>query len=74
MDQQPTLKELNLHARKAEWLQLGVNLELDNVGLDECRDCTSVYKLWIEEKAERATRRNLLDALRDIRLNNVVKN
>ena len=70
-DQQPTLKELISHARTAKWNQLGVQLELDRVDLTECHDCTSMYQLWIEEKAREATRRNLLDALRTIRQNNV---
>ena len=70
-DQQPTLKELISHARTAKWNQLGVQLGLDRVDLAECHDCTSMYQLWIEEKAREATRRNLLDALRGIRQNKV---
>ena len=72
MDQQPTLKELISHARTAKWNQLGVQLGLDRVDLAECHDYTSMYQLWFEEKAREATRRNLLDALRAIRQNNVV--
>ena len=71
LDQQPTTEELILHARTAEWNQLGVKLGLDRVDLAECHDCTSMYQLWIMEKARRATRRNLLDALRAIRQNKV---
>ena len=71
MDQQPGLKELITHARTAQWYQLGVQLELDSVDLDGCTDMTSMYRLWIQEKAEMATRRNLLTALRSIRENNV---
>ena len=71
MDQQPGLKELTTHARTAKWNQLGVQLELDSVDLDGCTDMTSMYRLWIKEKAEMATRRNLLTALRSIRENNV---
>ena len=71
MDQQPGLKELITHARTAQWYQLGVQLELDSVDLDGCTDMTSLYRLWIQEKAEMATRRNLLSALRSIRENNV---
>ena len=71
MDQQPDLKELTTHARTAQWHLLGVELELDSVDLDGCTDLTSMYQLWIKEKAEIATRRNLLTALRSIRENNV---
>ena len=71
LDQQPDLKELTTHARTAQWYQLGVQLELDSVDLDGCTDVTSMYRLWIQEKAEMATRRNLLTALRSIRQNNV---
>ena len=51
LDRQPTLQELVSHVRTAEWFQLGVKLGLDNVALDGCRDYTSIYQLWIEEKA-----------------------
>ena len=71
LDQQPTLEELISNARTAEWYQLGVKLGLDSVDLTGCRDCTSTYQLWIMEKAREATRRNLLDALRAIRQNDV---
>ena len=71
LDQQPNLKELTTHARTAQWKLLGVELELDSVGLAGCTDLTSMYQLWIREKANMATRRNLLTALRSIRDNNV---
>ena len=70
LDQQPDLKELITHARTAQWNLLGVQLELDSVELAECTDLTRMYQLWIEEKANMATRRNLLTALRSIRQNN----
>ena len=73
MDQQPGLKELTTHARTAKWNQLGVQLELDSVDLDGCTDMTSMYRLWIQEKANMATRRNLLTAFRSIRENNVAR-
>ena len=47
-------------------------LELDAVGLAGCHDYITMYQLWILEKAEKATRSNLLDALRAIGQNNVV--
>ena len=71
LDQQPDLKELTTHARTAQWYRLGVQLELDSVDLDGCADMTRMYQLWIQQKAEMATRKNLLTALRSIRENNV---
>ena len=73
LDQQPDLKELTTHARTAKWYLLGVQLELDSVDLAECTDLTRMYQLWIQEKAEMATRRNLLTALRSIRENNAAR-
>ena len=73
MDQQPPIQEITTHARSAEWNQLGVQLGLDGVGLAGCRDYTSMYQLWIQEKADNATRRNLISALRAIRQNDVAK-
>ena len=71
LDQQPDIKELITHAETAHWNKLGVQLELTSVALAGCTDLTSMYQLWIQEKAEMATRRNLLTALRSIRENNV---
>ena len=73
MDQQTDINELTTHARTAKWNKLGVKLELDSVHLAGCTDLTSMYQLWIEEKAEMATRRNLLTALRSIKQNNVAR-
>ena len=53
---------------------MGVKLELDTETLAECHDYTSMYQLWLQEKAENATRRNLIAALRAIRQNNVARN
>ena len=71
LDQQPGLLEITTHARTAKWYKLGVKLELDSVERDGCTDLEHMYQLWIQEKAEMATRRNLLTALRSIRENNV---
>ena len=71
MDQQPPIKEVTKHARTAKWNQLGVELELNDVDLAECSECTAMYQLWIMEKAENATRRKLISALRSIKQNNV---
>ena len=73
LDQQPPIKEIATHARTAEWEQLGVELELNDEDLAGCHNCTRMYQLWIQEKAENATRRNLISALRGIRQNNVAK-
>ena len=73
MDQQPDLKELTEHARTAQWRLLGVQLELDSVDLDGCTDLARMYQLWIQQKAEMATRRILLTALQSIRENNVAR-
>ena len=73
LDQQPDLKEITKFARTAQWYHLGIQLELDSVDLDGCHNLERMYNLWIQQKAEKATRRNLLTALRDIGQNNVAK-
>ena len=73
LDQQPDLKEVTFSARTAQWYLLGVQLELDVVDLNGCTDLAHMYNLWIQQKAENATRRNLLTALRAIRENKVAK-
>ena len=74
LDQQPPIKEITKHARTAEWNRLGVQLDLSDVDLAGCHDCTKMYQLWIMEKAENATRRELISALRAIGENNVAYN
>ena len=71
LDQQPDLKELTTHAKTAKWYLLGVQLELDSEDLRGCTDLARMYQLWIQEKAEKANRRNLLTALQSIGENNV---
>ena len=73
LDQQPPILEITTHARTAEWNLLGVQLGLDDVDLARCHDCTRMYQLWIQEKADNATRRNLISALRAIRQNDVAQ-
>ena len=73
LDQQPTILELATHARTSENNQLGVILQLDHINLANCHDYTSMYQLWLEEKAQNATRRSLLDALTTIGLNDVAR-
>ena len=50
-----------------------MKLELDGVALAGCHDYVSMYQLWIMEKAENATRRNLINALIAIGQNNTVR-
>ena len=70
---QPKLIEVTTHAKTAKWFLLGTQLELDGTALDGCTDMTRMYQLWIQEKAENATRKNLLIALRAINQNNDAK-
>ena len=74
LDQQPPILEITTYARIAEWNCLGVQLELNDVALAGCYDCTSMYQLWIMEKTENATRRKLISALRAIGQNSVAYN
>ena len=48
-----------------------MQLQLDSVDLAGCHDCTSMYQLWIMQKAREATRRSLLVALKAIKQNDV---
>ena len=73
LDEQPPLKELTMYVRTAKWFLLGTQLELDSVNLAECTELARMYQLWIDEKAEKATRRNLIAALRDIGENDVAR-
>ena len=61
------------HANTASWNQLGAELQLDSVALAGCHDCTSMYQLWIMEKARKATRRNLITALHALNLNAIIQ-
>ena len=72
LNTQPPRIELINNANTAEVFRLGTLLELDNVRLNECRgDLSRVYDLWIQEKAQNATRKKLLEALRVIGQNDV---
>ena len=72
-DQQPSIQEITTHARTEKWNELGTQLQLDSVNLAECHSLTRMYQLWIQEKADKATRRSLLDGLKAIKQNNVAK-
>ena len=71
LDQQPPILEITTQVKTAEWNQLGVQLELNDVTLAEFHDYTKMYQLWIMEKAENATQRKLISALRAIQQNNL---
>ena len=71
LDARPKIYELNTHARTAEWNKLGIQLKLDDVRLAGAKDSATVYQVWLQEKGRHATRRNLLAALRAIKLNAV---
>ena len=72
LGQQPPIQEITTHARTEKWNELGSQLQLDSVNLAECHSLTSMYQLWIQEKADNATR-SLLNALRAIKQNNVAR-
>ena len=48
-----------------------MQLELNNVALAGCHDCTEIYQLWIMENT---TRRKLIFTLRAIGQNNITHN
>ena len=73
LDQQPPIQEITTHARTEKWNELGIQLQLDSVNLAGCHSLASMYQLWIQEKADKATRRSLLDALRAIKQNDVAR-
>ena len=52
---------------KKQWKDLGIELELD----ESLAECIDMYRLWLQEKGTQATRKNLIDALRAIKLNAV---
>ena len=69
LDQTPPLSEVCENARTSHWYNLGIQLQLDEVELEEIRsDAGSekrsrMYQLWLRSKSD-ATRRQLLTALR----------
>ena len=71
LDEHPPPEEVIKHARTSNWNLLGVQLQLDSIYLAGSHDYTSMYQMWIMEKGNNATRRNLLIALRAIGENGV---
>ena len=74
LDTKPELFEVNRYAQTIDWKILGVELKLYDVKLGQCTNCTDMYQWWLQEKNKQATRRNLIDALRDIKLTTVADN
>ena len=77
MDDKPTLKELVTHVNVGvEWMRLGVHLDLDMKDLEAIDlvkpaipdKLQQMYNRWLNVKTG-ATRRQLLDALRVLKLN-----
>ena len=71
LDQAPLLPEVCNHAKIADWYDLGIQLQLDSMDLDNIRSDTamtnklsSMYSLWLNKKADIASRKQLLTALR----------
>ena len=69
LDETPPLYEVCENARTSHWYNLGIELQLDEVKLEEIRhDAESdkrsrMYQLWLRSQPD-ATRRQLLTALR----------
>lgn len=71
LDVSPLIDELTTYARTAQWNELGIKLGLDDVYLGGCNGYDSMYQLWLQQKGDGATRRSLINALRDKMLNKV---
>ena len=68
LDSKPPLAEICEHVRISKWFNLGVQLQLDDVDLEEIREDgpdkrNRMYQLWLRTQSK-ASRRQLLDALR----------
>ena len=71
LDDVPPLHEICNYARIGRWYELGIELELDSVDLENIRTDPGVtdnllrmYQVWLDKKGGTATRRQLLKALR----------
>ena len=71
LDDVPPLREICNYARTGYWYELGIQLELDSVDLENIRTDPTVtdklllmYQVWLNKKGGTATRRQLLKALR----------
>ena len=70
LNQAPSLFEVCEHAKTADWYQLGIQLQLDSVDLENIRHLpetteklSRMYDIWLN-KGESPTRQKLLIALR----------
>ena len=71
LDDVPPLREICNCARISHWYDLGIQLDLDSVDLENIRTdpaitnkLSGMYQVWLDKKAGTATRRQLLKALR----------
>ena len=71
LDQQCELKIICNEARIANWYQLGIQLDLSPVDLDNISSdpaktdkLTAMYNLWINKKGRDATHQKLINALK----------
>ena len=69
LDKVPRLHEVCNDVRTAHWYELGIQLQLNTVNLDNINDSavtdklSHMYNLWLNTKGNAATRRSLLTAL-----------
>ena len=70
LDEVPQLHEVCNCVKTAHWYELGIQLQLNTVDLDNIRSDSAVtdklsrmYDVWLNKRADTATRRSLLTAL-----------
>ena len=69
LDEVPQLHEVCNYVRTAHWYELGIQLEVSTVELDSINDSavtdklSRMYDVWLNKRADAATRRSLLTAL-----------
>ena len=69
LDEVPQLHEVCNDVRTAHWYELGIQLQLNTVDLDNINDSavtdklSRMYDVWLNKRADTATRRSLLTAL-----------
>lgn len=71
LNQAPSHSEVCEHAKTADWYQLGIQLQLDSVDLENIRrlpieneKLPGMYDIWLNKKGESPTRKKLLISLR----------
>ena len=69
LDEVPQLHEVCNYVRTAHWYELGIQLQLNTVELDSINESavtdklSRMYDVWLNKRADAATRRSLLTAL-----------